>query len=337
MKTLIFLCLSLSLSTISFARDETNDGMGEVKLPLITNVEGESNKVKIINSSHTEKKANTDEYLEAGDTVSVSKGNSLSLSYENGAELFIAENSVVKTQVDEGQNSNEEVSTIEVLKGKVRGIFKEEKTQKSKKFKLFIRTKNSVMGVRGTEFVVENKDGESSLHTIEGSVEFAKSKDDLFKGNSSQVKESEFIKRKKQEKIRKPQKFKKEEFLKRFKNRHPRLVKLRQNFLSSRNSGQRVKRFNAARKKFRKQIMRSRAGRKYRRERRNNNFNNRKNFRRRDGSNKPDKEKIKKVRKEEIKEKIKETRKKRMDRMMKRRKKKRERLKRLKPPPPPGE
>jgi hypothetical protein len=48
------------------------------------------------------------------------------------------------------------------------------------KISFYIRTNSAVMGVRGTEFVVDQgADGTSNLHTLQGQVAMAKSEKDL--------------------------------------------------------------------------------------------------------------------------------------------------------------
>jgi len=270
---MIVILFTLTPHMDSFSQTDENElDQGTIQqnlsLPLVLDIEGEKDRITTTTEMGRRKVIRKDALLDKGDNVTVPAGTSLRLGYENGAEVLITENSSIKTVIDENLKDDSETPMIDLLNGKIQAFFNNESKTPSKKYKFIIKTKNSVMGVRGTEFVLEHDGEKSSLHTTEGSVDFSENRESLREGNLKKVSKGNFIQRNKKEKIGKSKKFDRDKFMKKFRDSHPRLAKLRERAKEGRKSGKRREKFKKAKQRFKKKIRQAREGRKYRRQKR---------------------------------------------------------------------
>lgn len=125
--------------------------------------------------------------LGKGDIVETDSESVADIRYENKSLVRIAKSS--KYMVESNVASADHIIT-ELLQGAVRILVPQ---SQDKKLKFELRTPQSVVGVRGTEFFVEESAGVTDLYMLHGEVDFAKG--NTFKnairvsaGNRSQVK-----------------------------------------------------------------------------------------------------------------------------------------------------
>ncbi len=126
-----------------------------------------------------------------GDVLATSKRQSITLVMDEGSELAIGPSARVKLENwlerDSGNKLSRTVSFIRgVMKVLVNKVY-------SEKEPFLVKSKDGIMGVRGTEFVVaaddsrlrgRERESTLSLYTVTGEVHFAKSESDLQSGNS---------------------------------------------------------------------------------------------------------------------------------------------------------
>lgn len=102
--------------------------------------------------------------LQKGDRISVGKRSSVIIRFADGSEHTLLQNSDVIVQdvlsVDDGSEFNL-VSTLKMLRGKVRYYFKPRQSRKHSR----VKTHNATLGVRGTKFFVDNQD-EVNTHVV---------------------------------------------------------------------------------------------------------------------------------------------------------------------------
>lgn len=154
----------LFFSAPAFAADSE-----ECKVALVDSLEG--------NSAKLESKEGTQE-LKDGDAVEV--GESVVTGADAVVDLVLCDESTIRV----GNNSIYKLVSVSsgnwlwhLIRGYIRAKVTPDPEAKSSKFRVY--TPSAAMGVRGTEFVVEETDEGTSVHTFEGEVlmggsEFAK-------------------------------------------------------------------------------------------------------------------------------------------------------------------
>lgn len=102
----------------------------------------------------------------AGDIISaIGKDSSVQIVFEDGSQSLLRNGQII---------INEEIGEEKTLLSLVRGIYFSQK-QKNKST-LEIKTKNAVLGVRGTKFYVDESPKETYLCVCEGAVEIKNSR-----------------------------------------------------------------------------------------------------------------------------------------------------------------
>lgn len=108
----------------------------------------------------------------AGSTVQTSDKSFVRLIFIDKSQMNIGPNSEMKIE----QFGGGDAGVIDLVKGKIRSqVSKDYLQQKDKdKSKLFIKTPNAVMGVRGTDFMISTNGANTSTVLFEGEVVFNK-------------------------------------------------------------------------------------------------------------------------------------------------------------------
>ena len=184
MKTLFRLVfLVLSLSVTPFAR--AADVVAPSPTPPAANAAPSAGALSILGGAaqvrafglQGARSVSNNGQIYAGDKIKTEEKQTVMIKLNDGSEITIAANSemtINKYALAPAENSAE----IELKKGMVYSVVR--KNVYSEKRPFIIRTQSASMGVRGTEFVVENTEaGVTSLHTLKGSVAIAKSVQEL--------------------------------------------------------------------------------------------------------------------------------------------------------------
>lgn len=114
------------------------------------------------------------DWVRQGSQIETSAKSFVQLVFLDRSHMNVGPNSQMKVQEFTPKDSG----FIDLVKGKIRSQVSRDYLlmKDSKKSKLFLKTKNAVMGVRGTEFEISyneaNDIGTTQLQMIEGSVEF---------------------------------------------------------------------------------------------------------------------------------------------------------------------
>ena len=171
MKPFIAFCLLMSVMYFSFAEDAPKVAVasiirGDVDLLIM----GKTTKLK------------KDDWVKEGSVVKTADKSFVKLIFIDKSQMNIGPNSEMKIAKFSGNESG----IIDLVKGKIRSqVTKDYLQMKDKdKSKLFIKTPNAVMGIRGTDFLItfnafENDkknpgQGNSSVVLFEGDVSFNK-------------------------------------------------------------------------------------------------------------------------------------------------------------------
>jgi hypothetical protein len=153
------LCLILFFSTSIFAQS---------KIAVVKILRGEVTLLTLGKS----KQLNVDDWVESGGVVKTAEKSFVKLIFIDKSQMNIGPNSEMKVESFTGKDSG----VIDLVKGKIRSqVTKDYLQMKDKeKSKLFIKTKNAVMGVRGTDFLISTNGNSTSTILFEGEIAFNK-------------------------------------------------------------------------------------------------------------------------------------------------------------------
>lgn len=112
-----------------------------------------------------------DDWVESGAVVKTHEKSFVKLIFVDKSQMNVGPNSEMKIESFSGKDSG----VIDLVKGKIRSQVSKDYLQINKdKSKLFIKTQNAVMGVRGTDFMISTNGRNTSTVLFEGEVVFNK-------------------------------------------------------------------------------------------------------------------------------------------------------------------
>ncbi len=109
--------------------------------------------------------------LQKGDIVITPKGGKAQIVLSSGDSLFLASSSQVVLNEEITSSAQAKITRIMLSSGKIRAHIK-----KKKKRRIRFRTANAIIGVKGTDFVVEHINRTTTVGTREGLVNMASAK-----------------------------------------------------------------------------------------------------------------------------------------------------------------
>ena len=193
--------------------------------------------------------------VQHGDFVQVPKGTSARLVFPSGIQVALGSGARFKVDTDTSQKKK--VPWLNRFVGAAR-VFFDEDVKKTDHRKFLIQTKSVVAGVRGTDFVVDDDGRRTEIHTVEGSVDIAKDRKDLFAGRARALGEGKFIRQPRSARaLARIGNFNKKEFLNRLGKRFPKMKQMREK-ARQRQKEARAKKSEA--KKEQKNVQRVREG-----------------------------------------------------------------------------
>lgn len=122
-----------------------------------------------------------EDWVENGSIIKTTDKSFVKLIFTDKSQMNIGPNSLMKIENFTGKDSG----VIDLVKGKIRSQVSKDYLQIDKnKSKLFIKTKNAVLGVRGTDFMISTNGKNTATVLFEGEIAF--NKFDGAKGLSSE-------------------------------------------------------------------------------------------------------------------------------------------------------
>lgn len=175
MKIILSLFLSLILLSTLFAQEGQGDG---AKVAVVSMLRGDV-EVMILGKTIKLKK---DDWVREGSVVKTAEKSFAKLVFIDKSAMNVGPNSQVKITKFTGNDTG----IIDLVKGKIRSQVTKDYLQMKEqgKSKVFIKTPNAVMGIRGTDFMIATNEKTTSAILFEGSVVFAKH--DNFKERSTE-------------------------------------------------------------------------------------------------------------------------------------------------------
>ncbi len=169
---------------------ETPPAFGEnAKLPIVTQLFG-SNDASIIRRTGNHEDVAEGTVLEPGDRLNTGPGAGAEVKFADGNVLILSEKShfTFAENPSAGQAGEMNLGTVRVR------VPKSVAKAAEKKVRFFVRSRAVTLGVRGTDFVVQNGEGnqKTEVHTLEGEVGAAENEELLQKGQGTAIHEGEF-------------------------------------------------------------------------------------------------------------------------------------------------
>ena len=158
MKTFCLVLLMMCFSLTAFAQS---------KVAVVKILKGD---VEVLTLGKTTK-LKVDDWVEAGAVVKTGEKSFVKLVFLDKSTMNISPKSEMKIENFSGKDSG----VIDLVKGQIRSqVTKDYLQMDPKKSKMFVKTPNAVMGIRGTDFTInyDGKNTSAALH--EGSVVFNK-------------------------------------------------------------------------------------------------------------------------------------------------------------------
>ena len=135
------------------------------------------------------------ELIFVGETLTTASKEEVEMVAEDTSTILITESSIVRLTQDPHA-----IQSISLDSGKLAGESSKLKApvpghETPVKYRFLVRTKGAVMGVRGTQFVVESEgaNGHSDFHIVDGVVDVAKDMDSLLTHNFVVVNAGHFV------------------------------------------------------------------------------------------------------------------------------------------------
>jgi hypothetical protein len=136
------------------------------KVALVKLIRGE---VVVVNSGQTQKLI-IDDWVENGSVIKTSEKSFVKLIFLDKSQMNVGPASEMKIE----NFSDKDSGVIDLVKGKIRSQVTKDylQIQDKDKSKLFIKTNNAVLGVRGTDFLIASNGKNTSTILFEGEVVF---------------------------------------------------------------------------------------------------------------------------------------------------------------------
>ena len=112
-----------------------------------------------------------EDWVESGSVIKTNDKSFVKLIFTDKSQMNIGPNSLMKIENFSGKDSG----VIDLVKGKIRSQVTKDYLQIDKgRSKLFIKTKNAVLGVRGTDFLISTNGKNTATVLFEGEIAFNK-------------------------------------------------------------------------------------------------------------------------------------------------------------------
>jgi hypothetical protein len=156
----------------------------QTKVAVVKLIRGEADVLTLGKTT----KLKVDDWVENGSVIKTAEKSFVKLIFIDKSQMNVGPNSEMKIESFSGKDSG----VIDLVKGKIRSQVTKDYLQiKDKdKSKLFIKTNNALMGVRGTDFMISTNGVNTSTVLFEGEIVFNKLDD---KGSLSSAKMEEIV------------------------------------------------------------------------------------------------------------------------------------------------
>lgn len=158
MNTILMVILSLASFSV----------MAQSKVAMVKLIRGDADVLTLGKTTRLQ----VNDWVENGSVVKTAEKSFVKLVFIDKSQMNVGPNSEMKIESFTGKDSG----VIDLVKGKIRSQVTKDYLQikEKDKSKLFIKTQNAVMGVRGTDFMISTNGTNTSTVLFEGEVVFNK-------------------------------------------------------------------------------------------------------------------------------------------------------------------
>jgi hypothetical protein len=174
--------MRIYVSTLLIGMIFSLNAFAQKKVAVVKLIKGEVNILTLGKTAQLK----VDDWVEEGAVVQTADKSFVKLIFIDKSQMNVGPNSEMKIESFSGKDSG----VIDLVKGKIRSQVTKDYLQMEDKdkSKMFVKTKNAVMGVRGTDFMIASNGKISSIVLFEGEVSFSKL-------NNHQIKNSDSLER----------------------------------------------------------------------------------------------------------------------------------------------
>jgi hypothetical protein len=173
------------------------------------------------------------------------------LIFRQGSQVLLTGGSRVEVREELSDQGTEKIPSVLVAKGEVRTLVDPASAEElaaqapgtPKRLRFMIRTRSSVMGVRGTDFIVEASEAQSSVHTMTGTVDVGRDVGEVKTGKATPVAANQFTEAHAGQGVTAPRSFEPGSYLNAFHQKHPRMQAAYQRAAADSGSGRLKQRF----------------------------------------------------------------------------------------------
>jgi hypothetical protein len=161
--------------------------------------------------------------IASGTQLQLKSGQSATISFDTGMDVLVSEESDIKI------NEENDISLVDLFYGEIRSFLNKQEKEavppvSDKKLKLIIRTPAAVVGVRGTDFIVNNDRTAVNMFTLEGNVDVASGLSSLESGTVTNYAAGESLEKHTSGSSLTKKKFNRNEFVKKWASKKPQLA-----------------------------------------------------------------------------------------------------------------
>ena len=170
---IFLLCISLIFSLTTLASNVgtviKKQGKAELLSDPSKNITGTGKKVLYEGTYYTLKKVRPGTKIKNGNILRTGSKSKVKIVYKNGDQFNIGEGTAYQINWIKGKSTESKASSVNLIYGSLRGII----SKKGPRNTLRVKSKNAVMGVRGTDFHFNQRgtSGETSISVLRGKVD----------------------------------------------------------------------------------------------------------------------------------------------------------------------
>jgi hypothetical protein len=170
---IFLLCISFIFSLTTLASNVgtviKKQGKAELLSDPSKSITGTGKKVLYEGIYYNLKKVRPGTKIKNGNILRTGSKSKVKIVYKNGDQFNIGEGTAYQINWKKGKSTESKASTVNLIYGSLRGII----SKKGPRNTLRVKSKNAVMGVRGTDFHFNQKgtSGETSISVLRGKVD----------------------------------------------------------------------------------------------------------------------------------------------------------------------
>jgi hypothetical protein len=230
LKIALLIGASLLLGVQAPSVDAFAEEVGAATGPVLESLDGTSS-IQVNGEDGSVRSVSAGGEFHEGDWWEMPSGSVGRFIFKQGSQALLTGGTRVETREVFLDQTGSKIPSLIIVRGEVRALVDpatpEELAQAApgakKPLRFLIRTKTAVMGVRGTDFIVEADEAHSTVHTMSGTVDVGRDDFEVKSGKAQPVAASQFAESQEGHGVSAPKPFEPASFLHQFHQKHPRM------------------------------------------------------------------------------------------------------------------